>query len=56
MEHFLDKIKFQIPEKRNESLMVFAATLSVEDVIQKLRSLNIMKSAVTVGSRLWLAI
>ena len=48
VEHFQDKIKFQIPEQKNESLMVFAATLGVEDIIRRVRSQNIMKSAASM--------
>ena len=36
LEHFQERINFQVPEQKNESLMIFSASFSVEDVIQKL--------------------
>ena len=47
-EHFDTKIQFCPSERRNESLFVFSSTLSLEDVVKKLRSVNVMKEAAEI--------
>ena len=38
LEHYKERMQFQVPEQKPESLMVFSASLSVEDVIVKMRN------------------
>ena len=52
-EHFQDDVQFCPSERRNESMFVFSSALSVEDVVKKLRSVNVIKeAAVTIREAL----
>ena len=52
-EHFQDDVQFCPSERRNESMFVFSSALSVEDVVKKLRSVNVIKEgAVTIREAL----
>ena len=42
-EYFEDQVQFVNLECKNEKMMVFSAKLTIEDVIVKLRSINIVK-------------
>ena len=42
MECFNDDIQFCLSERCNKAILVFSSNLSVEDVVKKLRSMNVI--------------
>ena len=45
LEEFGDNIKFCNPEKKNESQFVFSSSIQLDDVVNSLRRMNVVKSA-----------
>ena len=45
LEEFGDNIKFCNPERKNESQFVFSSSIQLDDVVNSLRRMNVVKSA-----------
>ena len=53
LEHFQDSIQFRPSQRKNESVLVFSSKVRIQDVIQKLRSIDEIKlAASTIGETL----